>query len=132
MGPGFRPGVDGLAGGGRDFTNRQGSHRRKLLVVAHTERGGNIRIISARRAGKRERVSYEENDYKSAGLEMRGEYDFSRGMRGKYARRYAQGANVVVLAPDVARVFPSTEAVNSSLRALAGIFRHQKKTLAAK
>lgn len=43
---------------------------------------------------------------------MRGEYDFSQGVRGKYARRYAQGANVVVLAPDVARVFPSAEAVN--------------------
>jgi hypothetical protein len=69
---------------------------------------------------------------KSAGSEMREEYDFSRGVRGKYARRYAQGANVVVLAPDVARGFPSTEAVNSSLRALAGIFRHQKKTLVAK
>ena len=63
---------------------------------------------------------------------MRGEYDFSRGVRGKYARRYAQGANVVVLAPDVAKVFPSTEAVNSSLRALTSIFRHQKKTLVAK
>jgi hypothetical protein len=69
---------------------------------------------------------------KSTGSEMRGEYDFSRGVRGKYARRYAQGANVVVLAPDVAKVFPSTEAVNSSLRALASIFRHQKKTLVAK
>jgi len=63
---------------------------------------------------------------------MRGEYDFSRGARGKYARRYTQGANVVVLEPDVAKVFPSTEAVNSSLRALAGIFRHQKKSLLAK
>ena len=69
---------------------------------------------------------------KSASSEMRGEYDFSRGVRGKYARRYAQGANVVVLEPDVARAFPSTEAVNSSLRALAGIFRHQKKTLVVK
>jgi hypothetical protein len=65
----------------------------------------------------------------AAAQEMRGEYDFLRGVRGKYARRYAQGANVVVLAPDVARVFPSTEAVNRSLRALAGIFRHQKRTL---
>lgn len=69
---------------------------------------------------------------KSAEPEMRAEYDFSRGVRGKYARRYAQGANVVVLEPDVARVFPNTEAVNSSLRALAGIIRHQKKTLVAK
>jgi uncharacterized DUF497 family protein len=38
------------------------SHRRKLLVVVHTERGDNIRIISARPAGRRERKSYEESD----------------------------------------------------------------------
>ena len=36
------------------------SHRRKLLVVVHTERGDNIRVISARRASKRERKAYEE------------------------------------------------------------------------
>ena len=69
---------------------------------------------------------------KAAEPAMRAEYDFSRGVRGKYARRYAQGANVVVLAPDVAKVFPNTESVNSSLRALAGIIRHRQKSLAAK
>ena len=37
------------------------SHQRKLLVVVHTERGDNIRIISARRASRRERKSYEES-----------------------------------------------------------------------
>ena len=63
---------------------------------------------------------------------MRGEYDFSRGVRGKYARRYAQGANVVVLEADVAKVFPNAEAVNDSLRALAGIIRRQHKALAGK
>jgi uncharacterized DUF497 family protein len=36
------------------------SHQGKLLVVIHTERGDNIRIISARHAGRRERKSYEE------------------------------------------------------------------------
>jgi uncharacterized DUF497 family protein len=36
------------------------SHLGKLLVVAHTERGDNIRIISARRASRRERKQYEE------------------------------------------------------------------------
>jgi uncharacterized DUF497 family protein len=38
------------------------SHRRKLLVVVHTERGDNIRIISARRASRKERKSYEEGN----------------------------------------------------------------------
>ena len=37
------------------------SHQRKLLVVAHTERGDNIRVISARRASRKERKHYEEN-----------------------------------------------------------------------
>jgi hypothetical protein len=57
---------------------------------------------------------------------MQAEYDFSAGVRGKYARRYAQGTTVVVLEPDVARVFPNAEAVNTSLRALAQIIRKQK------
>ncbi len=38
------------------------SHQRKLLVVVHTERGDNIPIISARRASRRERESYEETN----------------------------------------------------------------------
>ncbi len=63
---------------------------------------------------------------------MRAEYDFSRGMRGKYFRRFQRGANVVVLEPDVARVFPNAEAVNGSLRALAHIIRRQEKSLAGK
>jgi hypothetical protein len=62
--------------------------------------------------------------------DMQAEYDFARGVRGKYARRYAEGTNVVVLEPDVARAFPNAEAVNSSLRALAQIIRRQKPTVA--
>jgi hypothetical protein len=63
--------------------------------------------------------------------EMLREYDFSKGVRGKYTRRYARGSNVVVLEPDVAKVFPNAEAVNSSLRSLAQIIR-RRKSLAAK
>jgi len=37
------------------------SHRGRLLVVVHTERGDNIRLISARRASKNERTQYEKN-----------------------------------------------------------------------
>jgi len=47
---------------------------------------------------------------------MRDEYDFSQAERGKYARRYADGTNVVALEPDVAKVFPDSESVNASLR----------------
>ncbi len=53
---------------------------------------------------------------KSARKPLRNEYDFSQGERGKYARRYAQGTNVVVLEPDVAKVFSNSKSVNVSLR----------------
>ncbi len=52
---------------------------------------------------------------------MRAEYDFSKGERGKYAKRYAEATNVIALAPDVAAVFPDSEAVNEALRALVKI-----------
>jgi hypothetical protein len=50
--------------------------------------------------------------------EMLDEYDFSEGVRGKYAHRYAQGSNVVVLPPDLAQAFPTAEAVHDALRGL--------------
>jgi len=53
---------------------------------------------------------------KSTRESIRNEYDFSQGVRGKYARRHAQGTNVVVLEPDVAKVFSNSKAVNLSLR----------------
>ena len=43
------------------FVSMGSSHRQKLLVVVHTERGDSIRIISARRASRKERKSYEES-----------------------------------------------------------------------
>ncbi len=62
---------------------------------------------------------------------MRDEYDFSGGVRGKYAARYAQGTNIVLLDRDVAEVFPTAEAVNSALRALAGIIHHHDQKVSA-
>jgi hypothetical protein len=58
---------------------------------------------------------------------LRPEYDFSKGIRGKHAVRYAAGTNVVVLEPDVAAEFRTAEEVNETLRALAGILRRRKK-----
>ena len=55
------------------------------------------------------------------------EYDFSKGVRGKYAERYAAGSNVVVLSPDVAELFPDSQSVNEALRALVRIARQQAK-----
>jgi hypothetical protein len=71
--------------------------------------------------------------------ELRPEYDLSEllkeGVRGKYADRYRQGTNLVLLAPDVAEVFTDEESVNEALRLviqLAQIPRTQKYRVAEK
>jgi len=56
--------------------------------------------------------------------DMLPEYDFSTlkgGVRGKYFERASSGSNLVLLDPDVAKAFPSQEAVNRALRMLAEI-----------
>ena len=62
---------------------------------------------------------------------MRSHYDFSKGVRGATAARYAQGANVVVIDPSVLDVFPDGVAVNEALRALAPVLRHQRRRRSA-
>ena len=66
---------------------------------------------------KSTRVRRQERDT------MRPEYDFSKAVRGVTAARYAQGTNVVLLDPDVADLFPDTQAVNEALRTFARIVR---------
>ena len=58
---------------------------------------------------------------------MRAEYDFSGGVRGKHAARYAAGTNVVVLEPDVAAEFRTAKEVNETLRAVAEILKRRKR-----
>ncbi len=53
--------------------------------------------------------------------EMLEEYDFSAGVRGKYTRRLQEGSNLMVIDPDVARVFPDHDSVNNALRHLAAV-----------
>lgn len=59
------------------------------------------------------------------------EYDFGSGTRGKYAKRFAKGTNIVVLEPDMAKIFHDSDTVNETLRALAKIAQRSKKRLAA-
>lgn len=58
---------------------------------------------------------------KSRTREMRAEYDFSGGVRGKYVDRYRRGTNVVLLDPELAKAFPDSKSVNDTLRALVAI-----------
>lgn len=53
--------------------------------------------------------------------EMRPEYDFSGGVRGKYYEAYMQSSNVVLLDPDVAEIFRDSASVNEALRLIAKI-----------
>ena len=59
--------------------------------------------------------------------EMRKEYDFTGGVRGKYAKRCAEGTNIVVLDGDVSEYFPDSESVNRALRMIVEIADKQKK-----
>ena len=66
----------------------------------------------------------------SAPDEMRAEYDFSHGVRGKYAQEYAEGTNVVVLEAGVAQEFPTAESVNEALRSLMPVISSHRKAMA--
>lgn len=61
--------------------------------------------------------------------EMRAEYDFSRGVKGKYAKAYAAGTNIVVLDPEVAKEFPDSKSVNEALRSILPIIRSHSGAL---
>ncbi len=62
---------------------------------------------------------------------MRAEYDFSKGVRGKHAA-YTEQTNVALLAPDVAREFPTDEEVNEALRLVSKLVRQYSKRSGAK
>lgn len=56
--------------------------------------------------------------------ELRPEYtqeDLGQGVRGKYLEAYQKGTNLILLSPDVAKVFPTEDAVNEALRSLINI-----------
>jgi hypothetical protein len=61
--------------------------------------------------------------------DLRPEYNFSKmkgGVRGKYVDRYRTGTNIVLLDPDVAQAFPTSDSVNEALRMLMQIAQGQK------
>ena len=111
----------------------------RLIVVSYTERKERIRIINSRNAEKKEQKTYfmkrKDNDI-SGVSDMRDEYDFSDGERGKHYQAYRKGHSVkirkndgsveehhfteaegsVMLDPDVKEHFPDSKSVNKVLR----------------
>jgi hypothetical protein len=61
---------------------------------------------------------------------MREEYDFTGGIRGKYAQRFSDGSNIIVLDPDVGKLFPDSKTVNELLRSIAKIAQQKVKKVA--
>lgn len=62
--------------------------------------------------------------------DLRPEYDLStlkNEVRGKYADRYREGTNIVLLEPDVAKAFPDSDSVNRALRGLLDSSRHEAR-----
>lgn len=58
--------------------------------------------------------------------ELRAEYDFSGGIRGKHAKRYAEGTNIIRLDPQVSEFFHNDErSVNQFLRSVIQVLKHK-------
>ena len=51
------------------------------------------------------------------------EYDFNNAVKGKYAKKYSMGTNVVVIDKDVMSYFPNHDAVNQALRSIIPIIK---------
>ncbi|KHD07168.1 hypothetical protein PN36_27525 [Candidatus Thiomargarita nelsonii] len=62
--------------------------------------------------------------------ELRDEYDFSQmkgGVRGKYANQYQNDVKLIMLEPDIVKIFPDAKSVNTALRSLAKIIQQHQK-----
>ena len=110
----------------------------RVMVVWYTERNENIRIIGCRKVQKRREMLMKRKKADTKEKEMRDEYDFSKGVRGKHYKAYRDGHTVeihksdgtttvqyfsqedgsVMLDPDIKVHFPDSESVNRALRSL--------------
>jgi hypothetical protein len=71
------------------------------------------------------------NKKETANDDLRPEYDLAeflkKGIRGKYAKRFRSGTNLVLLAPDIAKGFPTDQAVNEALRLVIQLTKMAKQ-----
>ena len=82
-------------------------------------------------AREKSQVQKENNMKKDSKDELREEYDLSKlknRVRGKYAERYRQGTNLILLEPEIAKAFPDAEAVNGALRMLIQVAENQTRS----
>jgi hypothetical protein len=89
-----------------------------VLVGYHTERGNrSVRGVATNVNGNN-MTNSSKKSAKATRSSAVPDIDFAGGIRGKYAARYAESTNIVVLSPEIAAVFPNSEAVNEALRTL--------------
>jgi len=105
------------------------SGAKRLLIVAHAERGEKIRIIArVRQRSARKNTMKKATSKRKKTDELRQEYDLAKltgGVRGKYLERYRTGTNLVLLSPDVARYFRDGQSVDTALRTLIRTSKRQ-------
>ncbi len=90
----------------------------KVNIKSHFKRQPAFLGTLLRSARKKRYMKKFESD------ELRPEYqraDLGQGIRGKYFKSYKKGTNLVLLSPDVAKAFPSEDAVNDALRSLINL-----------
>jgi hypothetical protein len=64
--------------------------------------------------------------------EMREEYDFSNSQPNPYAEKMSKGSNLVLIEPEIFKIFPSSEAVNGALRILIKAAKEAESTVMQK
>jgi hypothetical protein len=87
------------------------------IPIGRTPYASSVRVWLVHTKGRLMKKQSETN----RDPDMLDDYDFSQGVRGKYVERFAEGSNVVVLSPDIAEIFPDSEAVNTALRLLVEV-----------
>ena len=58
---------------------------------------------------------------------MKKEYDFSKGKRGKYHKRFSSGNNIVMIDPELKKHFPNSKSVNKALKSIIDAVDFGKK-----
>ena len=110
----------------------EASNRGRLLAVAHTDEDDIIRESSAHGRRPAQNVGFMKKARSPIKDELRRSYkrsDFPGGFsRGKYAQRLAHGSNVVVLSPQNAAAFPTSDAVNEALDGLLRVAKSARLT----
>jgi uncharacterized DUF497 family protein len=108
------------------------SNRQRLLAVSRARTRATPFASLARGRRHAQNVGSMKKARSRANDELRRSYkrsDFPDGfVRGKYAARFAAGSNVVVLSPENAAVFPTSEAVNEALNGLVRVAKSTRLT----